>query len=129
MNYQTFEEVAANSVGTGAAVSLPPAVEPPGISTMQRKKYKKKKMNEEYLLESGGKVIDQLKKIATSGEGGVVTFENGEKKTIAPESADKLVNLYKNLNASNRVKMIKNVNSSSVGLERIATFAASNSPA
>lgn len=129
MNYQTFEEVAANSVGTGAAVSLPPAVEPPGISAMQRKKYKKKKMNEEYLLESGGKVIDQLKKIANSGEGGVVTFENGEKKTIAPESADKLVNLYKNLNASNRVKMIKNVNSSSGGLERIATFAASNSPA
>ena len=48
-------------------------------------------MCEEYLYESGGKVIDQLKKIANSGEGGVIQFENGEKKTIAPESADKLV--------------------------------------
>lgn len=129
MNHQVSEEVPANSVGTGAAVSLPPAVEPPGITALQRKRFKRKKISEEYLAESGGKVIDQLKKIANSGEGGVVTFENGEKKTIAPESADKLVQLYKNLNASNRVKMIKNVNSSSGGLERIATFAASNSPA
>ena len=128
MKYNTHEEVAANNVGTGAAVSLPPSVEPPGISAMKKKKYKRKKMCEEYLYESGGKVIDQLKKIANSGEGGVIQFENGEKKTIAPESADKLVSLYKNLNASNRVKMIKTVNSSSGGLERIATFAASNSP-
>jgi len=42
MNYN--EEVAANSVGTGSAVSLPPSVEPPGIPAS--KKRKRKKVNE-----------------------------------------------------------------------------------
>jgi len=77
----------------------------------------------EYIEESGGKVIDQLKKIANSGQAGVVTFENGEKKQMSPASASKVVKLYKNLNSSNRVKMIKSVNQSPSGLSKISSFA------
>lgn len=116
------EEVAANSVGTGAEVSLPPAVEPPGIPASKRKK---KKIKENYIFESGGKVIDQLKQIAMAGNQGVVVFDNGEKKQISAINASKIVDLYRNLNASNRVKMIKSVNSSSSGLDKIINFASS----
>jgi hypothetical protein len=120
MNYN--EEVAANSVGTGAAVSLPPSVEPPGIPASKRKR---KKLKEQNLFESGGKVIDQLKQIGLAGQQGAVIFDNGEKAQVSPDSANKLVDLYRNLNASNRVKMIKTINSSSAGFERISTFASS----
>lgn len=116
------EEVAANSVGTGAEVSLPPAVEPPGIPASKKKK---KKVNETYIFESGGKVIDQLKQIAMGGQQGVVVFDNGEKKQMSAVNASKIVDLYRNLNASNRVKMIKSVNSSAAGLDKIITFASS----
>ncbi len=116
------EEVAANSIGTGAEVSLPPSVEPPGIPASKRKK-KKCKVNETYIFESGGKVIDQLKQIAMAGNQGVVLFDNGEKKQISAVNASKIVDLYRNLNPSNRVKMIKSVNSSASGLDKIATFA------
>ena len=119
MNYN--EEVAANSVGDGSAVSIPPSVEPPGIPASKRKK--RKKVSEQRLFESGGKVIDQLKQIALAGQQGVVMFDNGEKTQISPDSANKLVDLYRNLNASNRVKMIKTINSSSSGFEKISTFA------
>ena len=122
MNYN--EEVAANSVGDGSAVSIPPSVEPPGISASKRKK-KRKKVNEQALFESGGKVIDQLKQIALGGQQGVVMFDNGEKTQISADGANKLVDLYRNLNASNRVKMIKTINSSSAGFEKISTFASS----
>jgi hypothetical protein len=114
------EEVAANSVGTGAAVALPPAVEPPGIPASKKKK---KKIKENYIFESGGKVIDQLKQISMGGQQGVIVFDNGEKKQISAINASKIVDLYRNLNASNRVKMIKSVNSSSSGLDKIMTFA------
>ena len=120
MNYN--EEVAANSVGTGAAVSLPPSVEPPGIPASKRKR---KKLKEQNLFESGGKVIDQLKQISLAGQQGMVMFDNGEKAQVSPDSVNKLVDLYRNLNASNRVKMIKTINSSSAGFEKISTFASS----
>jgi hypothetical protein len=120
MNYN--EEVAANCVGTGAEVSLPPSVEPPGIPASKRKR---KKLKEQNLFESGGKVIDQLKQIAMSGQTGVVMFDNGEKSQVSADGANKLVDLYRNLNASNRVKMIKTINSSSVGFEKISAFASS----
>lgn len=120
MNYS--EEVAANCVGNGSAVALPPSVEPPGIPASKRKR---KKIKENYIVESGGKVIDQLKQIALAGQQGVVVFDNGEKSQISPDGANKLVNLYRNLNASNRVKMIKTINSSSAGFEKISTFASS----
>lgn len=119
MNYN--EEVAANSVGNGSAVSIPPSVEPPGIPASKRKK--RKRVNEQALFESGGKVIDQLKQIQLSGQQGVVMFDNGEKVQVSPDGANKLVDLYRNLNASNRVKMIKTINSSSSGFEKISTFA------
>jgi len=119
MNYN--EEVAANCVGNGSAVSIPPSVEPPGIPASKRKK--RKKVNEQRLFESGGKVIDQLKQIALAGQQGVVMFDNGEKAQISPDGANKLVDLYRNLNASNRVKMIKTINSSASGFEKISTFA------
>jgi hypothetical protein len=119
MNYN--EEVAANCVGDGSAVSIPPSVEPPGIPASKRKK--KKKVTEQRLVESGGKVIDQLKQIALAGQQGVVMFDNGEKAQISPDGANKLVDLYRNLNASNRVKMIKTINSSASGFEKISTFA------
>jgi hypothetical protein len=117
------EEVAANCVGDGSAVSIPPSVEPPGIPASKRKR--KKKVNEQTLFESGGKVIDQLKQITLAGQQGIVMFDNGEKAQVSPDNANKLVDLYRNLNASNRVKMIKTINSSSAGFERIATFASS----
>lgn len=117
------EEVAANCVGDGSAVSIPPSVEPPGIPASKRKR--KKKVNEQTLFESGGKVIDQLKQITLGGQQGIVMFDNGEKAQVSPDNANKLVDLYRNLNASNRVKMIKTINSSSAGFERIATFASS----
>jgi len=119
MNYN--EEVAANCVGDGSAVSIPPSVEPPGIPAS--KKRKRKKVSEQALFESGGKVIDQLKQIALAGQQGVVMFDNGEKAQVSPDGANKLVDLYRNLNASNRVKMIKTINSSSSGFEKISTFA------
>lgn len=120
MNYN--EEVAANCVGDGSAVSIPPSVEPPGIPASKRKR---KKIKEQRLFESGGKVIDQLKQIALAGQQGVVMFDNGEKAQVSPDGANKLVDLYRNLNASNRVKMIKTINSSSAGFEKISTFASS----
>jgi hypothetical protein len=120
MNYN--EEVAANCVGDGSATSLPPSVEPPGIPASKRKR---KKIKEQRLFESGGKVIDQLKQIALAGQQGVVMFDNGEKAQVSPDGANKLVDLYRNLNASNRVKMIKTINSSSAGFEKISTFASS----
>lgn len=120
MNYN--EEVAANCVGNGSAVSIPPSVEPPGIPASKRKR---KKIKEQRLFESGGKVIDQLKQIALAGQQGVVMFDNGEKAQVSPDGANKLVDLYRNLNASNRVKMIKTINSSSAGFEKISTFVSS----
>ena len=75
------------------------------------------------LTESGGKVIDQLKKVIHSGGNGDITFDSGEKMQINPAAASKLVDLYRNLNASNRVKMIKTINSSSSGLVKIQQFA------
>lgn len=117
MNYN--EEVAANSIGTGAEVSLPPSVEPPGIPASKKKR---KKVCEQSLNESGGKVIDQLKRISMSGQPSVVVFDNGEKAQVSPDQSQKLVDLYRNLNASNRVKMIKTINSSSSGFEKIMTF-------
>jgi hypothetical protein len=121
MNYN--EEVAANCVGDGSAVSIPPSVEPPGIPASKRKK--RKKVSEQRLFESGGKVIDQLKQITLGGQQGIVMFDNGEKAQVSPDNANKLVDLYRNLNASNRVKMIKTINSSSAGFEKIASFASS----
>jgi len=121
MNYN--EEVAVNCVGDGSAVSIPPSVEPPGIPASKKKK--RKKMNEQTLVESGGKVVDQLKQITLSGQQGVVMFDNGEKVQVSPDNANKMIDLYRNLNASNRVKMIKTINSSSAGFEKIATFASS----
>ena len=75
------------------------------------------------LIESGGKVIDQLKKVIHGGASGNIQFDNGEKMQVNPASAAKLVDLYRNLNASNRVKMIKTINSSSSGLTKIQAFA------
>ena len=75
------------------------------------------------LQESGGKVIDQLKKVIHGGSSGNIVFDSGEKMQINPASAAKLVDLYRNLNASNRVKMIKTINSSASGLTKIQAFA------
>lgn len=95
-----------------------------GMSQVKKEARAKNVVEEsEYIAESGGKVIDQLKKIANSGQAGVVVFENGQKKQVAPASATKLVKLYKNLNPSNRVKMIKSVNGSPEGLSKLSSFA------
>lgn len=77
------------------------------------------------LQESGGKVIDQLKKIAMAGGTGVVQFDDGSKQPVEPAEAGKIVNLYQNLNASNRVKMIKSINSSTNAYEKVKAFAQS----
>lgn len=77
------------------------------------------------LQESGGKVIDQLKKIAMAGGTGVVRFDDGSKQPVEPAEAGKIVNLYQNLNASNRVKMIKSINSSTNAYEKVKAFAQS----
>jgi len=77
------------------------------------------------LQESGGKVIDQLKKIAMAGGTGTVQFDDGSKQPVEPAEAGKIVNLYQNLNASNRVKMIKSINSSTSAYEKVKAFAQS----
>tara|TARA_Y100000389_G_scaffold18224_1_gene15865 strand:- start:2103 stop:2597 length:495 start_codon:yes stop_codon:yes gene_type:complete len=77
------------------------------------------------LQESGGKVIDQLKKIAMSGGTGNVKFDDGSGQPVEPSEAGKIVNLYQNLNASNRVKMIKSINSSTNAYEKVKAFAQS----
>jgi hypothetical protein len=118
------EEVAANCVGDGSSVSIPPSVEPPGVPAVKRKR-KKKNVYEQILAESGGKVIDQLKKISLGSQQGVVMFDNGEKAQVSSDGANKLIDLYRTLNASNRVKMIKTINSSSAGFEKISSFASS----
>ena len=75
------------------------------------------------LQESGGKVIDQLKKIAMAGGTGTVQFDDGSKQPVEPSEAGKIVNLYQNLNASNRVKMIKSINTSTNAYEKVKAFA------
>jgi len=79
----------------------------------------------EALQESGGKVIDQLKKIAMAGGTGTVQFDDGSKQPVEPSEAGKIVNLYQNLNASNRVKMITSINSSTNAYEKVKAFAQS----
>jgi len=77
------------------------------------------------LHESGGKVVDQLKKIAMAGGTGNVQFDDGSSQPVEPAEAGKIVNLYQNLNASNRVKMIKSINSSTTDYEKVKAFAQS----
>ena len=77
------------------------------------------------LQESGGKVIDQLKKIAMAGGTGTVQFDDGSRQPVEPAEAGKIVNLYQNLNASNRVKMIKSINSFTTDYEKVKAFAQS----
>ena len=95
----------------------------------EEKKFKNqtKSLEEELqaLQESGGKVIDQLKKIAMGGGTGTVQFDDGSKQPVEPSEAGKIVNLYQNLNASNRVKMIKSINSSTNAYEKVKAFAQS----
>jgi len=141
-----------NSVSGGAIAGLPPD-EPPirkkkkydgrhkdvrdfVNSLLKRRQKREEKKNtkrgctslEEELIalqESGGKVIDQLKKIAMAGGTGVVQFDDGSKQPVEPAEAGKIVNLYQNLNASNRVKMIKSINSSTNAYEKVKAFAQS----
>ncbi len=91
----------------------------------ERRMKKMNQVNEDILNESGGKVIDQLKKIVHGGATGNVVFDNGGKTQVSPQEAAKIVSLYRELNASNRVKMIRNINSSSSNYEKIKAFAQS----
>ena len=93
----------------------------------QKLKNQSKSLEEELeaLQESGGKVIDQLKKIAMAGGTGTVQFDDGSKQPVEPSEAGKIVNLYQNLNASNRVKMITSINSSTTAYEKVKAFAQS----
>jgi hypothetical protein len=91
----------------------------------EEKRTKKSAIQEQDLQESGGKVIDQLKKIAHGGATGNVVFDNGGKTQVSPQEAAKIVSLYRELNASNRVKMIRNINDSSSNYEKIKAFAQS----
>ena len=77
------------------------------------------------LQESGGKVIDQLKKISAAGGTGTVVFDDGSKQPVNPAEAGKMVTLYQDLNASNRVKMIRSINTSTQGYEQVKAFAQS----
>jgi hypothetical protein len=89
------------------------------------RKNRRKLQSEEYLQESGGKVIDQLKKVAKSGQSGPIVFDDGSKIQTSPQDAAKLVDLYRNLNSSNKVKMIRSINDSSSNYEKIRAFAQS----
>ena len=142
-----------NSVSGGAIAGLPPD-EPPirkkkkkydgrhkdvreFVSALLKRREKREErktrkrsytsLDEELLAlqESGGKVIDQLKKIAMAGGTGTVQFDDGSKQPVEPAEAGKIVNLYQNLNASNRVKMIKSINSSTSAYEKVKAFAQS----
>jgi len=117
----------ANSVGDGSSLALPPTHEP-GVKK-RRKNFikgvmnKRSEVNEQTLFESGGKVIDQLKAIVDNASRGEVHFDNGESKVVSPENAQKIVRLYKELNASNRTKMITSINNSPVGFMKIFQYA------
>lgn len=76
----------------------------------------------EYIQESGGKAIDQLKKIASTNKVGLITYKNGQRRPLSPANASKILKLYKSLNASNRVKMINTINSSPVSLNALTDF-------
>lgn len=91
----------------------------------EERRVRKAAIQEQELQESGGKVIDQLKKIAQTGGTGNVVFDNGGKTQVSPQEAAKIVSLYRELNASNRVKMIRNINDSSSNYEKIKAFAQS----
>jgi hypothetical protein len=93
----------------------------------ERKLKNTNQVTEDILNESGGKVIDQLKKIANSGATGNVVFDNGGKTIVNPNEAAKIVSMYRELNASNRVKLIRNINDSSSNYEKIKAFAQSRS--
>lgn len=84
---------------------------------------RKNQQNESLLYESGGKVIDQLKKIAKSGQSSPIIFDDGSKLQTSPQDAAKVVELYRNLNNSNKVKMIRTINDSSKNYEKIKAFA------
>ena len=90
-----------------------------------RSQYKALDEELQALYESGGKVIDQLKKIALAGGTGTVQFDDGSQQPVEPAEAGKIVNLYQNLNSSNRVKMIKSINSSTNAYEKVKAFAQS----
>ena len=72
-----------------------------------------------------GKVIDQLKKISAAGGTGTVVFDDGSKQPVNPAEAGKMVTLYQDLNASNRDKMIRSINTSTQGYEKVKAFAQS----
>lgn len=134
-----------NSVSGGVIAGLPPD-EPPVrkkldgrkrdvkkfvsklLKNRQRReerRLRKSQIQEQDLQESGGKVIDQLKKIVHSGSSGNVVFDDGGKTQVNPNEAAKIVSLYRELNASNRVKLIRNINNSSSNYEKIKAFAQS----
>ena len=75
----------------------------------EEKKFKNqtKSLEEELqaLQESGGKVIDQLKKIAMAGGTGTVQFDDGSKQPVEPSEAGKIVNLYKLFLKTNILKI------------------------
>ena len=111
---------------------VPRRLPKPYRDAMRDEQKKTKKLREmvrnhqmKQLNESGGKVIDQLKKIAMAGGTGTVQFDDGSKQPVEPSEAGKIVNLYQNLNASNRVKMIKSINSSTNAYEKVKAFAQS----
>lgn len=76
----------------------------------------------EYIEESGGKVIDQLKKIVNSKKIGIVTFKNGQRRPLSSVNASRILKLYNNLNASNKVKLIRTINASPASLNTIRDF-------
>lgn len=77
----------------------------------------------ETLEESGGKVIDSLQKAAESGEKVVVTHEDGTRTIVDSITARAVVEVYDELDDSNRVKFINNANGSARTFKEIASFA------
>lgn len=75
-----------------------------------------------YLIESGGRVIDELKKIVKSRVTTKVTFQNGESFNVSATNADKILETYRELNSSNRVKFIIMVNTNVAGFNKALAF-------
>lgn len=75
------------------------------------------------LIESGGKAIDQLQTAAESGSKVVITHEDGTRSIVDSITAKAIVEVYNELDASNRVKFINNANGSSRTFKEIASFA------
>lgn len=80
----------------------------------------------EYLTEAGGGVIEALKALVKSGQRGKVFFKNGESANVTIPQAEKILETYRELNSSNKVKFIIMVNKNLTDFTKALSFSTTN---